>query len=202
MYDDHPSLVLSRAYIALKQSREELKGKNKTISGVEFHACGGKRKKDKDDYSLERQVTIALRSIRDIIREEKSFFDPDSKAPAKKQMTQVLADARTVLNDLNNDTHNWYHSDNEEIDDMDGDVDDEEDDEDGEEEEQEEEDDVDDTDDPQDADADDPQDPDADDPQDPDADDPQDPDAESDTSDAGDDSDDDEEEDEDGEEDE
>ena len=28
MYDDHPSLVLSRAYIALKQSREELKGKD------------------------------------------------------------------------------------------------------------------------------------------------------------------------------
>lgn len=138
MYADDPSLVLSRAYVALSETRRIIKGQKNTISGDKFHVCGGKRKKDKDDYSLERQVTLALRSIRDIIKEDTSFFDVDNKTPAKKQMTKLLADSRAVLSDLNTDTQKWDDSDDEDVDNLDGLIDD--DDEDDEEEEEEEED--------------------------------------------------------------
>jgi len=139
MYNDDPSLVLSRAYVALTETRKVIKGQKNTISGDMFHVCGGKRKKDKTDYSLERQVTIALRSIRDIIKEDMSFFDAENKLPAKKQMTKVLADSRAVLSDLDTDAKKWYESDDEDVDNLDGLIDDDDDEDDAEEEEEEEE---------------------------------------------------------------
>ena len=120
MYAYDPSLSLSSAYIALQRGRAELKGQNKTISGAEFEACGGKRKRDKDDYSLERQMTLALRSLRQLIKEERSFIDSATKVPAKKQMTKVCSNARDVLSDLNNDASKWDDSDDEEVNNMDG----------------------------------------------------------------------------------
>ena len=139
MYAYDPSLALSSAYIALQKGRAELKGQNKTISGAEFEACGGKRKRDKDDYSLERQMTLALRSLRQLIKEERSFIDTATKVPAKKQLTKVCSNARDVLSDLNNDASKWDDSDDEEVDNMDGPYSDEDESEEEQEEDQEEE---------------------------------------------------------------
>ena len=169
MYAYDPSLALSSAYIALQRGRAELKGQDKTISGAEFEACGGKRKRDKDSYSLERQMTLALRSLRQLIKEERSFIDSETKVPAKKQITQVCSNARIVLSDLNNDASKWDDSDDEEVDNMDGPYSDEdeseEEQEEDQEEEEEEEEEEDEKDEEADADDDDPDDPDVTDPE-------------------------------------
>ena len=121
---------LARLYTLLKTTRDLIKQEEsvgnlkKSLSPDQFEICGGKRKREDQTYSIYRQHVKALRFLR------KLLSDP---VAIKK------TDVRFAQNGLQELDDSWDKSDDENIDDLDGDVEQEEDEEEGEEEGEEEE---------------------------------------------------------------
>ena len=113
MHEDNFAQVIVRSLICLKACRRKMKMQNDMLSATEFNLCGGKIKKhDGGFYSLKRQVTLAERGFRSLITGKQNIFDKTNKAPAKKQMKDMIDDVKLWLDD---EMHDWATSDDENI---------------------------------------------------------------------------------------
>ena len=140
MYAEVPELALARAVICLRNVRKIVNSDEHRLSKADFVSCGGRvgKKREREDYSLYRQLVYAERSMRKIIKGELPMFDQDSKTPGKKQIFNILGGCQDLLKDTNTSTEAWDASDDEDVDKFDAGSDDEEEDEEEEEKEDEE----------------------------------------------------------------
>ena len=147
MYAEAPPLALVRLYQVVRKIRRviDMKSDNldeNRLTEAEYISCGGmvgkKRRRDGEmgemTYSLKRQCAYAERSLRALIQGEMSMFDEKSRTPGKNQINSMFQSCRDLLEDTNSFDAKWYDTDDEEVDDYDGDPDAEDDEEEEEEE--------------------------------------------------------------------
>lgn len=153
LYDDATAIILARALRVIQEARSVCKNYSGpfTIDDTAFQICGGIKKSGKT-YSLQRQLVLAERGLRAMIKEETPFtaIPKPSKTTADsmtkwkqaskntKKLSQVFSAAKDMLeNDVGD--YKWDDSDDEDAEQYDSDPSDEADDEEEEEEEDEEE---------------------------------------------------------------
>tara|TARA_B100001778_G_scaffold329559_1_gene330748 strand:+ start:4415 stop:5038 length:624 start_codon:yes stop_codon:yes gene_type:complete len=138
----HPSVVFSRNIVVVRALRKFLKEQQTNglpipeLSAEEFDACGGKHNpKYTGRYSLQRQLALLERGLKEFKRNPETILGKSEKTPrnvsAKKLINDVIDNTNTLLSSSNivwdnsddddvNDDSNAYISDDSDEEENDG----------------------------------------------------------------------------------